>query len=108
MDALKHDAHSEERLSKLINNQPLRRELYLQILDYCSFQRLLGSIEQAIQGYPQYSDDICPFFLIEDLYLHGGLAKVELDSLYVPLTAERTAGLTPDEVDDIISDYVGV
>jgi hypothetical protein len=56
-------------------------------------------------SWPQYSPDLCPYFLIEDLYLRDGLDKIELDSSYAEITPRHKQGLSEDEVDDLIHDY---
>ena len=90
----------------LVNAAPLHREIYLKVLNFCKERRLLREVEEVVAGLPGFATVAqSPYRLIRDLVDEGGLDWIDLDADGVPLTPQRTAGLTDDQVDDLVADF---
>lgn len=95
-----------ERLVSCINGEPLYREIYVGVLEFCKERRNLSEVEVAIQSWPQFSQAAqSPYRLVRNLVELGGLDWIELDDEGVEVSAQRKVGLTPDEVDDLVASF---
>lgn len=97
---------SAESIEDHVYCQPLHRELLLEILAYCAQRRRLEDIEKQVMASPFYPQAVrSPFSLIAELEQQGALERFEVDTEGCEVTDERKAGLTEDEVDDLVADY---
>ena len=95
-----------KRLVTCINAEPLYREIYVGVLEFCKERRNLSEVETAIQSWPQFSQAAqSPYRLVRNLVELGGLDWIELDDDGAEVNAQRKVGLTPDEVDDLIASF---
>ena len=86
--------------------QPLHRELLLEILAYCTQRRRLEDVEGRVMASPFYPQATrSPFSLIAELEQQGALERFEVDAEGCEVTAARKAGLSEDEIDDLVADY---
>lgn len=95
-----------ERLVACISGEPLYREIYVGVLEFCKERRDLSEVEAAVQSWPQFSQAAqSPYRLVRNLVELGGLDWIELDDEGVEVNAQRKVGLTPDEVDDLVASF---
>ena len=95
-----------ERLVACIAGDPLYREIYVGVLEFCKERRDLSEVEVAIQLWPQYSQAAqSPYRLVRNLVELGGLDWIELDDEGVEVNAQRKVGLTSDEADDLVASF---
>ena len=93
-------------LGKLINFEPLIREIDYKILAYCVERRGLSDIEQRIASFPEFKGATRDqYHLITELVHHHGLQLFELDAAGEPVTPERKEGLTENEIDDLVAGF---
>ena len=97
---------SVESIADHVYCQPLHRELLLEIMAYCAQRRRLGDIEKRVMDSPFFPQAVrSPFSLIAELEQHGALERFELDAEGREVTDERKAGLSENEIDDLVVDY---
>lgn len=95
-----------ERLMRVVDNKASHKELLRKMLVHCQQQRALAEVEQTVQGYPEFrAAGQNPYRLIVYLVEGGGLEKLELDEEGNRVTDDCKAGLTEDEVDDLVVSY---
>ncbi len=93
-------------LQHLLGGAPLHREIYLRLLNFCKERRLLSEAEAVVERAPGFSTLAqSPYRLIRDLVDEGGLDWIDLDADGLDVTPERTAGLSADQIDDLVADF---
>ena len=93
-------------LRRLLGGAPLHREIYLRLLNFCKERRLLSEAEAVVGRAPGFSTLAqSPYRLIRDLVDEGGLDWIDLDADGLDVTPERTAGLSADQIDDLVADF---
>ena len=93
-------------LDALLRGAPLHREVYVRLLEFCKERRPLAGAEDAVRSWPQARQIAqSPYRLIRDLVDEGGLDWIELDEAGVRITPERTAGLSCEEAEDLVTSY---
>jgi hypothetical protein len=89
-----------------VTKQPLHREILRKTLGFCREQRGLTAVEQEIASYPEFKyAGQNEYRLISILTEEGGLELLELDEDGGIVTAEMKAGLSEDEVDDLVASF---
>ena len=105
------DTHSEvceavEALLDLMKRNPLQREIYLQVIEFCETRRALAEAEAMVASCPGFSLTAqTPFRLIANVVDNGGIHWYEVDAAGSVITEERKAGLTDDEADDLVEGF---
>lgn len=95
-----------EALLNLMKRNPLQREIYLQIIDFCETRRALAEAEAMVAACPGFALTAqTPFRLIANVVDNGGIHWYEVDAEGNEITEERKAGLTPDEADDLVAGF---
>jgi hypothetical protein len=98
-----------DRVIAAVTKQPLHREIHYRTLGFCRERRALAEVEEEIATCPEFKFATQnPYRLISFLADAGGLDRLELDDDGQILTAERKAGLSEDEIDDLVSWYAYV
>lgn len=92
-----------ERLRKTVARQPLHREILYKILvraeDFCTLRQL----EDYVAMLPQFAEATEPQYeLIQYLVRAGGIDEYELDAQGAIVQEQRKAGLSEDELDDLV------
>lgn len=99
-------AERYERLMTVVTNKPSHREILLRTLALCATNQEFGAVEEAIMGYPEYpAAGQNPYRLITYLVEGGGLEQLACDEEGAVIGAARRAGLTEDEVDDLVHHF---
>lgn len=99
-------AEKVEALDRFIHFEPLIREIDYKVLLFCENRRDLAAIEEEIATFPEFAGATRDqYHLITELVDHGGLEYFELDGAGAVVTAERKAGLTENEVDDLVAGF---
>lgn len=94
---------AKARLKAVVEQVPRHRGMFIRLLTFCKQRRTLEEAETQIASYPEYPQAAqSPYHLIMTMVNEGGLRWIELDAQGQELTDERKAGLTEDEIDDII------
>ena len=92
-----------QALLDLMARNPLHREIYLQIIEFCEVRRLLGDVEAMVADCSGFSLTAqTPFRLIANVVDNGGIHWYEVDAQGDEITEERRANLTDDEADDLV------
>ncbi|MGV8084119.1 MAG: hypothetical protein AB2L09_10880 [Coriobacteriia bacterium] len=95
-----------ERVRAAVMRQPLHREILYKTLGFCRERRDLPDIEQKIATYPEFKHATQnQYRLISFLTNAGGLECLELDDEGEIVAEERKAGLSEDEIDDLVASY---
>lgn len=95
-----------DRVRALVTKQPLHREMLYKTLVFCCERRALRDIENEIATYPEFKYGTQDqYHLISFLADAGGLERFELDDAGGVVTEARKAGLTEDEIDDLVVAY---
>lgn len=95
-----------DRVFHTVVRQPLQRELMVEILRFCQQTQLQSNVEQHILDDVHYADAlVSPYRMMQELVAAGGLAVQELDEDGNPVSEEDKAGLTEDQVDDLVWDF---
>ncbi len=93
-------------LEDAVCRQSLHREIEYKILQFCEERRDLHVIEEEVAGYPEFAHAVqSQYHLICALEDAGGMRRIELDENGAEVSSERKAGLTEDEVDDLVASY---
>lgn len=95
-----------EALRKMMS-APRFREIYFAMLDFCGQARRLGDVEQMVGALPEF--EYCgqnQYRLIINLEDAFALERAELDEEGRVVTEDMKEGLTDDEIDDLVIDYV--
>lgn len=89
-----------------ISRNPMHREIYLKTIRFCEMRENLGAVESEIADYPEFAYAAqTPYALIMHLVTCGALVQIPLDEEGREVTSERAAGLSEDELDDLVADY---
>lgn len=95
-----------QALLDLMARNPLHREIYLQIIEFCEVRRLLGDVEAMVADCSGFSLTAqTPFRLIANVVDNGGIHWYEVDAQGDEVTEERRANLTDDEADDLVEGF---
>ena len=95
-----------QALLDLMARNPLHREIYLQIIEFCEVRRLLGDVEAMVADCSGFSLTAqTPFRLIANVVDNGGIHWYEVDAQGDEITEERRANLTDDEADDLVEGF---
>lgn len=93
-------------LMRFVQFEPLIREIDYKVLAYCFERRGLSDIEEYIAGLPEFkSATRDQYSLVTELTRHHGLTFFELDEAGNQVTDEDKAGLTENEVDDLVAGF---
>ncbi|WP_080797585.1 hypothetical protein [Arabiibacter massiliensis] len=93
-------------LMRFIHFEPLIRELDYQVLLYCTERKGLSDIEEHLASLPEFKAATRDqYSLITELVHHHGLEFFELDEAGNPVGEADKAGLTENEVDDLVAGY---
>lgn len=99
-------ARQVARLTETVARQPLHREILYKTLVFCEESRPLRQVEEQVASYPEFAHAANnPYHFIQTLEQAGGLERFDLDEEGEVVTPDRKAGLTEDEVDDLVADY---
>lgn len=97
------------RVRAAVMRQPLHREILYKTLGYCREQRDLPDVEDEIATYPEFKHATQnQYRLITFLTNAGGLQCLELDDEGEVVAEDRKAGLSEDEIDDLVASYACV
>ena len=97
------------RVAAAVMKQPLHREILRKTLGFCRQRRALTDVEQEIATYPEFTyAGQNQYRLISFLVEAGGLDELELDGGGGIVTDEMKAGLSEDEVDDLVASFAFV
>lgn len=95
-----------QKLDRFIHFEPLIREIDYKILTYCLKRRNLSDIEERIAQYPEFK--AAPrdqYSLITELVEQQGLEFFELDEAGNVVLESDKAGLSENEIDDLVVDF---
>lgn len=93
-------------LTRFIHFEPLIREIDYQVLCFCNERKGLSDIEEFIAQLPQFKGATRDqYHLITELVDHYGLEFFELDEAGNPVSEADKAGLTEDEIDDLVVSF---
>lgn len=94
------------KVTEAVTRNPLQRELFYKVLAFCQESKPLRDVEQMVMGLPGFERaSTNAYHYIAVLENAGGLERFELDDEGDVVDAERKAGLTEDEVDDLVAEY---
>ena len=97
---------AEGRVRAVVMKQTLHRDILSKTLGFCREQRALTDVEDEIATYPEFQ---CAtqdqYHLIGFLVDAGGLDQLEVDVDGEVVCEERKAGLTEDEMDNLVVSY---
>lgn len=95
------------KLMDVMNNKPTNREVLRRTLELCRTRRTVAEVEELMPTWPEFPLVMQPpYRMIKFLIQGGGLVQIELDAQGQPITEARKAGLTPNQVDDLIAELV--
>lgn len=95
-----------DNLLGLLGRNPLQREIYLELLNWCEVRRGLEETERMVSECPGFSLTAqSPFALISNLVDGGGIDWFEIDADGLVITEERKVGLSDDEADDLVEGF---
>ena len=90
-------------LEETVCRHPLNREVLYRLLAYCSQERTLAEIEEAVASWPEFKTATQnQYRLAEHLVRADGLEKIERDEHGNPVSTQDKAGLDEDAVDDLV------
>ncbi|MEG0418890.1 hypothetical protein [Gordonibacter sp.] len=93
-------------LIRFVQFEPLIRELDYKILAWCDERRGLSDLEERIATWPEFKAATRDqYSLVNELANHYGLEFFELDEVGNPVLEEDKAGLTENEVDDLVAGF---
>lgn len=99
----------EEQFAHLLNvisKHPLNSEIMHKTLKYCTEERLLADVEREIASFPEFSRATQnQYHMVSTLVKAGGLDFIERDEAGNLVTPERKAGLTEDEIDELVATW---
>ena len=104
--APKPELSFDERLAILeetVTKHPLNREILYKMLAFCAEERALTAVEEQTAAYPEFKNTTQnQHHMAMTLVRAGGLDLIERDEQGAEVTDEQKAGLTEDEVDDLV------
>lgn len=94
------------KVTEAVTRNPLQRELFYKVLSFCQESKPLREIEQMVMALPDFErTSTNAYHFIAVMENAGGLERFELDDEGDVVDDARKAGLTEDEVDDLVAEY---
>ena len=94
------------KVTEAVTRNPLQRELFYKVLSFCQESKPLREIEQMVMALPGFERTSAnAYHLIAVMENAGGLERFELDDEGDVVDDARKAGLTEDEIDDLVAEY---
>lgn len=94
------------KVTEAVTRNPLQRELFYKVLSFCQESKPLREIEQMVMALPGFERTSAnAYHFIAVMENAGGLERFELDDEGDVVDDARKAGLTEDEVDDLVAEY---
>jgi hypothetical protein len=102
-----HFAEGFDKTCALLRANPLYRPVLFRILTYCDgARRELPELEEYVAALPEFAQSTHPqYFLIMWLAESDALDMFEIDAEGAVLSDERKAGLSADEIDDLVEGW---
>lgn len=94
------------KVTEAVTRSPLQREIFYKVLAYCQESKPLRDVEQMVMALPGFEETSCnAYHFISVMEAAGGLERFELDEEGDVVDDARKAGLTDDEIDDLVAEY---
>ena len=94
------------KVTEAVTRNPLQRELFYKVLSFCQESKPLREIEQMVMALPGIERTSAnAYHFIAVMENAGGLERFELDDEGDVVDDARKAGLTEDEIDDLVAEY---
>ena len=94
------------KVTEAVTRNPLQRELFYKVLLFCQESKPLREIEQMVMALPGFERTSAnAYHFIAVMENAGGLERFELDDEGDVVDDARKAGLTEDEIDDLVAEY---
>ena len=94
------------KVTEAVTRNPLQRELFYKLLSFCQESKPLREIEQMVMALPGFErTSTNAYHFIAVMENAGGLERFELDDEGDVVDDARKAGLTEDEIDDLVAEY---
>ena len=94
------------KVTEAVTRNPLQRELFYKLLTFCQESKPLREIEQMVMALPGFERTSAnAYHFIAVMENAGGLERFELDDEGDVVDDARKAGLTEDEIDDLVAEY---
>ena len=94
------------KVTEAVTRNPLQRELFYKVLSVCQESKPLREIEQMVMALPGFERTSAnAYHFIAVMENAGGLERFELDDEGDVVDDARKAGLTEDEIDDLVAEY---
>lgn len=94
------------KVTEAVTRNPLQRELFYKVLSFCQESKPLREIEQMVMALPGFERASAnAYHFIAVMENAGGLERFELDDEGDVVDDARKAGLTEDEIDDLVAEY---
>ena len=94
------------KVTEAVKRNPLQRELFYKVLSFCQESKPLREIEQMVMALPGFERTSAnAYHFIAVMENAGGLERFELDDEGDVVDDARKAGLTEDEIDDLVAEY---
>ena len=94
------------KVTEAETRNPLQRELFYKVLSFCQESKPLREIEQMVMALPGFERTSAnAYHFIAVMENAGGLERFELDDEGDVVDDARKAGLTEDEIDDLVAEY---
>ena len=94
------------KVTEAVTRNPLQRELFYKVLSLCQESKPLREIEQMVMALPGFERTSAnAYHFIAVMENAGGLERFELDDEGDVVDDARKAGLTEDEIDDLVAEY---
>ena len=94
------------KVTEAVTRNPLQRELFYKVLSFCQESKPLREIEQMVMALPGFERTSAnAYHFIAVMENAGGLERFELDDEGDVVDDTRKAGLTEDEIDDLVAEY---
>lgn len=94
------------KVTEAVTRNPLQRELFYKVLSFCQESKPLCEIEQMVMALPGFERTSAnAYHFIAVMENAGGLERFELDDEGDVVDDARKAGLTEDEIDDLVAEY---
>ena len=94
------------KVTEAVTRNPLQRELFYKVLSFCQESKPLREIDQMVMALPGFERTSAnAYHFIAVMENAGGLERFELDDEGDVVDDARKAGLTEDEIDDLVAEY---
>lgn len=94
------------KVTEAVTRNPLQRELFYKVLSFCQESKPLREIEQMVMALPGFERTSAnAYHFIAVMENAGGLERFELDDEGDVVDDACKAGLTEDEIDDLVAEY---